>query len=1050
MTATVAAAALAAGWTTPATAQEGESRAPGARAGEHAPVTLITGDQVLFETDGTFAGIAAAPGRESVVTRTATLGGDTYVLPRDVMPLIADGTLDRELFNVSELSRAEYRALDGLPLIVTYEGERDRVRALDAAADRTVLEAVNGEALTVAADEAPAFWNALTDPRDRGTLAAVRGVATVSLDGLVTKSLADSVPQVGAPEAWEAGYDGTGTTIAVLDTGIDATHPDLDGQVVAARNFSGSDSAEDRDGHGTHVASTAAGGGAAPGVAPGASLLNGKVLDDTGFGRESDIIEAMQWAVDSGADIVNMSLGTDDGPGIDPMEEAVNTLSAQSDTLFVIAAGNSGPHAGTVGSPGSAAAALTVGAVDKSGALADFSSVGPVIGNAALKPDVTAPGVDIRAAVPGGGYATLSGTSMATPHVAGAAALLAQAHPDWTGERIKAALTGSARPAAGLTAFQQGTGLIDVPAALTQTVTAEPLSLGTVTWPHEEAEPVTGDLTYTNHGDTDVTLRLTATGSGPDGSPAPEGMFTLGATEITVPAHGTATVPVTADTTPGGELYGGYSLLITGTGDGAERVPAVAGILREGETAELTVEATGRDGAPAGNWYSWLLDLETQDMYLLDASSPTLRLPVGDYVLDTTVEFFQPGADVPTGIDWLVQPHLSLTEDTTVAADAADAEPLDVTAPASAGEGMTLLTDVELIGPDGWPITIGTGGALPDGVETGQVGDPAEGWEINGYVSASWARPGVEYHTAIEQRGSFPTGLTHRTTQSDYARILTHAGASVPGVSGSLYTFPDLPTAFVAPQHELPYRAEVFVDADLDWSQFLFQDGSSHQSAFRAYQAGRSYQQKLGIGVIGPSFAALERSGNTIYGWTAPFTDGAGNWGFSEYDSAGTTLYRNGEPYAEAADILDVVEFEVPADEAEYELVTTFSRGAPVASVSTEVTSSFTFTSSGAGEEEWQELPASAVRFAPNLTSSSTSPAGRTVGVPVTVEGTGGALALEVSTDGGATWRDLPVTGGIARVTNPAAGGSVSFRAEVTDPAGNVTTQTIIDAYRTA
>ncbi|CAM5233694.1 hypothetical protein SCYAM73S_08173 [Streptomyces cyaneofuscatus] len=274
--------------------------------------------------------------------------------------------------------------------------------------------------------------------------------------------------------AWAAGFDGTGTKVAVLDTGIDTGHPDLAGKVAAEQDFSGAGSPGDKFGDGTHVASTVAGSGAKSGgkykgVAPGARLLNGKVLDDWGEGSDSGIIAGMEWAVAQGADVVNLSLGGTDLPGIDPLEETVNRLSAESDTLFVIAAGNEGLGERTVGSPGSAASALTVGAVDKSDVLADFSSRGPRVGDSGVKPDLTAPGVAITAASAAGsvlaehypsdipGYLTIDGTSMATPHVAGAAAILAQQHPDWSGERIKAVLTGSTKPGA-YSSFQQGTG----------------------------------------------------------------------------------------------------------------------------------------------------------------------------------------------------------------------------------------------------------------------------------------------------------------------------------------------------------------------------------------------------------------------------------------------------------------------------------------------------------------------------------------------------------------------------------------------------------------
>ena len=143
----------------------------------------------------------------------------------------------------------------------------------------------------------------------------------------------------------------------------------------------------------------------------------------------------MQWAAESDADVVNMSLGdTFPSDGSDPMSQTVDALSAQYGTLFVIAAGNAGPE--TISTPGAAASALTVAATDKQDNLAWFSSTGPLAFSGAMKPDISAPGVEITAArsqeMTDGGeglYRTISGTSMATPHVAGAAAILAQQHP---------------------------------------------------------------------------------------------------------------------------------------------------------------------------------------------------------------------------------------------------------------------------------------------------------------------------------------------------------------------------------------------------------------------------------------------------------------------------------------------------------------------------------------------------------------------------------------------------------------------------------------------
>jgi subtilisin family serine protease len=221
------------------------------------------------------------------------------------------------------------------------------------------------------------------------------------------------------------------------------------------------------------VASIVAGAGEKQrGVARDAKIALGKVGDRVMF--ESHILAGMEWAaVEVKAKVVNMSLGGPDTPDADPLEQAVDTLSARTGALFVISAGNDG-LAGTVGSPGSADAALTVGAVDRDDMKASFSSAGPRKGDHAIKPDVTAPGVEIMAAAPAGTadgpYVAHSGTSMAAPHVAGAAAILAQRHPDWNGARLKAALIGSAAPNGSATPYQEGAGRVDLVRALAQPV----------------------------------------------------------------------------------------------------------------------------------------------------------------------------------------------------------------------------------------------------------------------------------------------------------------------------------------------------------------------------------------------------------------------------------------------------------------------------------------------------------------------------------------------------------------------------------------------------
>ncbi|RBM17874.1 S8 family serine peptidase [Streptomyces sp. PT12] len=1102
------AAALLAGSTGPATAQAAHGSGHGSGHGTlgnaqggapgSARVPLITGDQVVLDADGRPSGLIRAEGRETVPFRVlpSADGSSTHVIPADVVPLIADGTLDRRLFDVARLARAPYRAAEGLPLIVGYDGERPRALAEGPLADAegTGLAAIDAEAVTVPHDEIAAVWAALTEEAaGERPLAVAPGIATIALDGIVEKTLAESVPQIGAPEAWDAGYDGTGTTIAVLDTGVDDEHPDLAGKVVAEQNFSESPDAHDRDGHGTHVASTAAGtgahaGGTYTGVAPGASLINAKVLDDSGSGFESDIIAGMEWAVAEGADVVSMSLGGAAGPQIDPMEEAVNALSAESDALFVIAAGNSGPAPGSVGSPGTADAALTLGAVDKSDALADFSSVGPRARDGAVKPDVTAPGVAIAAAGADGaaiwdygtpvadGYVAIDGTSMATPHASGAAALLAQANPGLTGEEIKAALTASAVPGEGYSAFQQGAGRIDVPAALTQTVTAEPVSIGfgSVPWPHEDAEPITRDLTYRNAGEQDLTLALTSTGTGPDGEAAPEGMFTLSADEVTVPAGGTATVRITADTTPGGEVYGAYTSYVTATSDDGQTVRTAGAVVREEQLFEIAVDVTDRDGAPATDWWGMAIDLETLEFHdvVVDPGTGTgsIRLPEGAYQVDTSVfRSSDDGAEL-LGVDWLLEPYIALTEDTAVAADASAAGAIDFTMPVD-GATQTDLTVGYQLARDGQTTfdSAWSAGGLPDGLRTAQLGEPGDGWSISGYAGTTWAAEGAEYHGAHQQQGAFYTGLEKETEESALARVTTEEGASLDGVTGVLFTVNSLLSMASATEHALPRTTEVFVEAGVGtWTQEFLQTDPEVFAAAGAvtepaeYAAGEAYRERFNVGVFGPRIGedgGLFRLGNDLYGAINPFSDGADHSGFSQYDAATTTLLRDGEELAVVDDILDASVFELPADEGAYELVSTVTRGGddgvPTASVSTEITTAFTFTSAAGPEDGPVPVPVSVVRLAPELALDSTAPAGQVWSVPLTVRGAaaGGnvaSLTVEVSTDGGATWAEAAVDGDAFEVANPEAGGTVSFRVSLEDGQGNTTVQTIVDAYRTA
>lgn len=314
----------------------------------------------------------------------------------------------------------------------------------------------------------------------------------VWLDGHSRIQLDSTVPRIGAPHAWEKGYTGTGVKVAVLDTGYDPNHPDLKGLVTESANFTTEPNTDDLNGHGTHVTSTVAGSGAASdgkykGVAPGVQILSGKVCTADGNCDNSDIVKGLAWAAQHGAKVINLSLGDTDTPETDALEAMVETVTHDYGTLVVAAAGNSGP--GKVSSPASDDRALAVGAAEEGRRPRRLQLGRPAGGRLRPQAGHHRPGVNVVAARAGGttaddGYVAMSGTSMATPHVTGAAAILFQQHPDWTAEQVKRQLMQSATGAKEHGAYFQGAGRVDVARAVDQDVTADTTALdfGLIRW----------------------------------------------------------------------------------------------------------------------------------------------------------------------------------------------------------------------------------------------------------------------------------------------------------------------------------------------------------------------------------------------------------------------------------------------------------------------------------------------------------------------------------------------------------------------------------------
>jgi serine protease AprX len=308
-------------------------------------------------------------------------------------------------------------------------------------------------------------------------LSNVPGVFRVEEDFEVSVLSDEANTDFGTTRArTDFGINGAGVVFCVVDTGVDSTHEQLDGgKVIAWRDvINGQLTAYDDQGHGTHVASILGGDGVGgpdasryQGVAPGVSIAAVKVLNSAGTGSESQVIQGIDWCIAQQVDGISMSLGdpafTD---GNDALSQAVDNAVLNHGIVSVIAAGNSGDGPGSVGSPGAARQAITVGAAVKVAdglRLAGFSSRGPTL-DGRLKPDVVSPGVAITAADANTGsrYVAFSGTSMATPFTAGVVALMLECNGALTPSQIKSTLGSTATDLGPAGADNNwGNGLID-------------------------------------------------------------------------------------------------------------------------------------------------------------------------------------------------------------------------------------------------------------------------------------------------------------------------------------------------------------------------------------------------------------------------------------------------------------------------------------------------------------------------------------------------------------------------------------------------------------
>jgi subtilisin family serine protease len=1045
-------------------------------------ITLITGDRVTLGPSGAIGLVQPRKGRESLrfvaqTDQTAQGTRQTYLFPEDVVQLISDGRLDRELFNVSQLSDL---SSDGrLPLIITYTAQARPALAASVTAARQ-LESINGVAVKATEADTGALWDSLITARTTGAAKALDpSIREIWLDRRLQLSLDRSVPQIGAPSAWSQGYQGEGVVVAVADSGVDLTHPDLAGRVAASRNFT---TEEDRDlvGHGTHVASILAGSGAASsgkykGVAPAATLISAKVCLVNGC-QLSSIIDGIEWASgEQGAKVINLSLGGGDSPGVDPLEQAINELTEQNGTLFVVAAGNSG-RAGTVDSPSTADAALSVAAVDRNEAIAPFSSRGPRQ-DGAIKPEISAPGVGIVAALASGStigppietfYTALNGTSMATPHVAGAAVLLRQRHPEWSPNQLKGVLIGSAKRNPALSTYDQGAGRVDVANAFETQITANPSTIGfpKALWPHDDDLPVTRTITYTNEGSSAVTLNLRIEGAGPGGIGLPAGLFTVSPATLAIAPGATVSAQITADTSgniPNG-IYSGA--LIANVGDRTFTVPLAVEL--EAESYDVRVSHIGTNGMPALIYFTSLLPLDTPTGSIRVPIAPgevMLRIPIGRYAADASLLGLG-GTAIIYHAPFTVNGPMSLVF------DAREATQLSVTVPSpTATRTFALLSRQQTAGQFVFGSTLLSFGDTPLFTQT--IGGPVEGYLS--YLNAQWADTTDLYLGTWVARGALLTGPQAMplnrlsTVRATYAAPFPDVTNSIASVTPIVPDFLFITTVgFSLP---LPLQRNEYYysnDSSVRWrfmEQMALPQGGQWvlESGTREFAPGRNYEERWNEPPLAPIFPVEEpstswafRTGNSLVFTIPLFGDSGGHVG-----SIGTTqleLFANGQKIGERSQSSGGLSvFPAAAERTEYRLQASGLQSA--LPLSTSITAAWTFTSEPSASA-FTQLPLLSLQFTPRLNAKGQAFRGVPFAIPITVRQLTRtrsseihlrSLDLEVSYDEGKTWKQVFVRrqglGYLALLVHPKEGNFVSLRTVANDYAGNTFEETVIRAY---
>ncbi|WP_225854351.1 S8 family peptidase [Micromonospora sp. ALFpr18c] len=1065
-------------------------------------VTLLTGDVVNVRSTGPGcpqATVRPVDGND-VIRQTCGPDGHLHVIPARVESQIG-AVLDPDLFDVTALIADGYddETTSQLPVIVQPATASARVAALADVQTLSSIGAVAGHVPKKSPATAKLATNSLLAGAKKVWLdRKVRATALPA--GAKPADLDRNLAQIDAPEAWKAGYTGKGVRVAVLDTGADFTHPDLAGRVVDRADFTaeGGD-AVDHNGHGTHVASTIAGTGAAAhgqrrGVAPDAKLVIGKVLDDHGSGDDSGIIAAMEWA-STRADIINMSLsgiGADDGS--DPLSLAVDALSRQTGTLFVIAAGNSGAQ---ISSPGSAATALTVGAVDRDDKLAYFSSRGPLINNHAAKPEIVAPGVDIVAARAAGTnlqtpidryYEASSGTSMASPHVAGAAALLAQRHPDWTGEKIKAALVGAADPLTGIDPYGIGAGRLNAARALGGPTSDQPVvNLGTFAYPQSGTSAT--KLSWTG-GSTPATsvLDLDVSIVNHDGQPVPRGAASLSTTRVTLKRGATAGATLRLNRAAFANRPGFYVATVTARTGRNAVVTTPVSFYVEPPSYDLTIRTKPlpglRDGADS--WVRVMVaNLTDPLLYYRGVNGTpgdtfTLRVPAGRYsVLGSSVAYYV-DSDVREST-LAAAGDLDVHGARSVTLDPAQARPVTGTVDGVPTKPTRIdFTNVQTAanGLSWWEQISGFGVATAlrsTAIPKPTIGSRRTWAAVNLDSPAGTANP-YRYNLVHEYVGGVPADPSFRMSRAEQARLARiderfHQTDS-PDMPTQLLRVGATPDGVAVTQTDegpMPPARTSYVSPEIVWADTGIYGGLPAMEAPRQYLPGSRqpkiwarqplhsdwYDDPAGAGWTCAS--APSRTRGNLHIDLVSLTDQHQRADCLQGEAVGVrrtlSLYRDGKLVEQRNGPFG--DFTVGQSMADYRLTLDVDTSL-ILPISTKVNTSWTFRSAGPDGTGSVPLPLLAVDYALPMDHNNHTVGGT---AELAVRQAHGVKAQKVtsmqvwtSTDDGATWKTARVTGSgdgyrfdLPKTTS---GQAVSLRVKAAANGGSGIDQTVIRAYQ--